>query len=56
MRDLHAESLASAGLSDQNLLVYFEIERTLKARNPEEALARIGEELAKTANRQFKEI
>lgn len=56
MRDLNAESIASAGLTDKNLLVYLEIERALKDRNPELALAKLGEELAKNADRRFKEI
>ena len=42
MKDLNADSIASAGLSDQDLLVYLEIERALKDRNPEEALILTG--------------
>lgn len=56
MRDLNADSIASAGLTDKNLLVYLEIERALKDRNPELALTKLGEELAKSADRRFKEI
>jgi NAD-dependent SIR2 family protein deacetylase len=56
MKDLNAESIASAGLTDKNLLVYLEIERALKDRNPELALVKLGEELAKNADRRFKEI
>ena len=56
MKDLNAERIASAGLTDKNLLVVLEIERALKDRNPELALIRLGEELAKTADRRFKEM
>jgi len=56
MRDLNAERIASAGLTDKNLLVYLEIERALKDRDPECALAKLGEEVSKTADRRFKEI
>lgn len=53
--DLNAEKFASSGLSDKNWLVYLEIERALKGRNPEVALARLRAEL-KTAERKFKEM
>ncbi len=56
MMELNAEQIASAGLSDQNLMVYLEIERAVKDRNPEAALARLDEELAKTGDRRFKEM
>ena len=56
MKDLNAEHIASAGLTDKNLLVFLEIERALKDRNPELALIRLDEELAKTADRRFKEM
>ncbi len=56
MKDLNAERIASAGLTDKNLLVFLEIERALKNRNPELALIRLGEELARTADRRFKEM
>jgi len=56
MQSLNSESIASAGISDKNLLVYLEIERSLKDRNPEVALCRIDEELSKTCERRFKEI
>src|ERR1017187_4143264 len=56
MKDLNSEKIASAGLSDKNFLVYLEIERALKDRNPELALVKLGEELAKTADRKFKDI
>jgi tetratricopeptide (TPR) repeat protein len=56
MRDLNAENVASSGLTDHDLLVYLEIDQTLKARDPEGALARLHEELDKTPNKEFKEI
>jgi hypothetical protein len=56
MKGLNAESFASAGLTDKNLLVGLEIERALKDRNPELALARLEEELTKTADRRFRGI
>jgi NAD-dependent SIR2 family protein deacetylase len=56
MKDLNNEWMASAGISDKNLLVFLEIERALKDRNPEMALAMLGDELAKSEDRTFKEI
>lgn len=56
MKDLNADSLASSGLSDQNLLVYLAIERSLKDRDPEAALVRLGDEIAKTDDQRFKAI
>jgi hypothetical protein len=56
IRDLNSERFKSAGLSDQDLLVYFEIERTMKERNPEAALARVTEELSKKVSKRFKEM
>ncbi|HEX3798167.1 MAG TPA: SIR2 family protein, partial [Verrucomicrobiae bacterium] len=56
MKALNTEKIASAGLTDKNLLVYLEIERALKDRNPELALSKLSEELAKTDDKKFKEI
>ena len=56
MKDLNTESIASAGLTDKNFLVYLEIERALRDRHPEQALIRLGEELVKTADRRFREM
>lgn len=56
MMELNAEQIASAGLSDQNLLVYLEIERAVKDRDPAAALVRLDEELSKTGDKRFKEM
>jgi hypothetical protein len=56
LKDLNTEHLASSGLSEKNLLVFLEIERALKDRNPELALARLGDELFKAVDRRFKEL
>jgi len=56
MKDLSAERIAGAGLTDKNLIVYLEIERAMTERNPELALRRLSEELSKTNDRKFKEI
>lgn len=56
MKDLNTERIASAGLTDNNLLVYFEIERALKDGALEDALTKLDLELAKTTDRKFKEI
>ena len=56
MMDLNAERIASSGLSDKNMLVYLEIEKSLRDRNPEAALERLGKELSSTKSKRFKEI
>jgi len=56
LKDLNIESLADSGLTEENLLVLLEIERALKERNPESALAQLGEALCKTVDRRFKEL
>ncbi len=56
LRDLNSEHLASSGLSEKHLLVFLEIERALKDRNPELALARLCDELSNAADRKFKEL
>ena len=56
LKDLNTEHLASSGLSEKHLLVFLEIERALKDRNPELALARLGDELFKAVDRRFKEL
>ena len=56
LKDLNIQSLADSGLTEQNLLVLLEIERALKERNPESALARLAEELCKSVDRRFKEL
>lgn len=56
MMDLNAERMAASGLSDENMLVYLEIERSLRDRNPEAALERLSKELSCTKSRRFKEI
>lgn len=56
MNDLNTERLAASGLSDQNLLVYLEIERALRDRDLESALSILSNELATTADQRFKAI
>jgi len=56
LKDLNIQNLADSGLTEENLLVLLEIERALKDRNPETALAKLGEELCKTVDRRFKEL
>ena len=56
LQDLNTEHLASSGLSEKHLLVFLEIERALKDRNPELALARLGDELSNAVDRRFKEL
>ncbi|MCI0563390.1 MAG: SIR2 family protein, partial [Nitrososphaera sp.] len=56
LNTLNAESLASSGLSDANLLVLLEIERDLKARNLAHVLQRIEQELEQSTDRRFKEV
>ena len=56
MKELSADSVASAGLSDQNLLVYLEVERAMKDRNPNAALQRLDQEITKTFDTRFKEL
>ena len=56
LKELNTESLASSGLSEKQLLVFLEIERALKDRNPELALARLGDELLNAVDRRFKEL
>jgi hypothetical protein len=56
LKDLNTQNLAASGLTEEKLLVLLEIERALNERNPESALARLGEELCKTVDRRFKEL
>lgn len=56
LKDFNAEHLASSGLSEKHLLVFLEIERAVKDRNPELALARLGDELSTAVDRRFKEL
>ena len=56
MQELNADNIASSGLNDKNMLVYLEIERALKERNPEAALIRLSQELLIAVDNRFKEI
>ncbi|MGJ8698170.1 MAG: SIR2 family protein [Verrucomicrobiaceae bacterium] len=56
LMSLNEQSLASSGLSDSELLTFFEIEKILKSRDLQGASDRIEIELKNTDSRQFKEL
>lgn len=56
MKELNSEQFTSAGLTDQHLLEYLEIETALKGRDPDSALAKLAAALSRTTDRRFKEM
>lgn len=56
LKELNTGHLASSGISEKYLFVLLEVERALKDRKPEIALARLSEELMKSVDTKFKEI